>query len=87
MNIELSVIAPLYNEEDSIRPLHQTIEDVLSKTSLNYEIIFIDDGSKDKTVAIGKELVEKNPRLRFVEFRKNYGQTAAMSDTIVKISS
>lgn len=79
MNIELSVIAPLYNEEDSIRPLHQAIEDVLSKTSLNYEIIFIDDGSKDKTVAIGKALVEKNPRLKFIEFRKNYGQTAAMS--------
>lgn len=77
--IELSVVVPLYNEEESIIPLHEAIDGVLSKTTLNYEIIFIDDGSKDKTVDIGKSLVEKYPRLRFIEFRKNYGQTPAMA--------
>lgn len=75
----LSVIAPLYNEEESAPRLHKAICDALDPTGIDYEILFVDDGSKDNTVSVCINLCKQDPRLRLIQFRRNYGQTPAMS--------
>lgn len=75
----LSVVAPFYNEEESIRPLHAAIVHALDPLGIPYEIVLVDDGSKDATVAIATEIARADPRVRVVKFRRNYGQTAAMA--------
>lgn len=75
---EVSVVAPLLNEQDNIGPLYQQITEVLSG-SYNYEIIFIDDGSNDNSPAILADLQKNDTRVRVICFRKNFGQTAALS--------
>ncbi len=75
----LSVIVPFYNEEESIRPLHAALVGALDPLGLEYELVFVDDGSKDQTVAIGTELARADQHVRLVKFRRNYGQTAAMA--------
>jgi glycosyltransferase involved in cell wall biosynthesis len=76
--IELSVIVPLYDEEDNVRQLHASISEVLSRLGKPYEVIFIDDGSTDRTFEILCELKQKDPHMKIVKFRINFGQTAAM---------
>jgi len=78
MNPDLSVIVPLYNEEESIGPLYAAIVSALDPLAIQYEILFVDDGSRDATFAKAKQLASGDPRLRVVRFRKNYGQTPAM---------
>src|SRR5262249_17734146 len=75
----LSVIVPLYNEQESVGPLYDAIVQALTGLGLSYELVFVDDGSKDDTVAIAAGLARRDPRLRIVKFRRNYGQTAAMA--------
>ena len=79
LSVILSVIVPLYNEEESVTHLHKAIHDALDPTDINYEILFVDDGSKDQTVSVCTELCRQDPRLRLIQFRKNYGQTPAMA--------
>jgi glycosyltransferase involved in cell wall biosynthesis len=69
----LSVVVPLYNEEGNVLELHRKIREALERIGRPFEIIFIDDGSKDKTLEEAKQC---HP-LRLVSFRKNFGQTAA----------
>lgn len=69
----LSVVVPLYNEEGNVKELHRRIKEACDQLGKNYEIIFIDDGSKDGTVADCRGL---SP-LKLIKFRKNFGQTAA----------
>ncbi len=76
---DLSVIVPVYNEEDNINPLHQTLDANLRDLGLDYEILLVDDGSRDRTVARIVELTRQDPRLRLVKLRRNYGQTPAMA--------
>lgn len=76
---DLSVIAPLYNEEESVRLLYEAIVRAVEPLQVDHEILFVDDGSKDKTFLAAKELAEKDDRLRVIRFRKNYGQTPAMA--------
>ena len=73
------MIVPFYNEEESIRPLHAALVGALDPLGIDYELVFVDDGSKDRTVAIGTELARADQRVRLVKFRRNYGQTAAMA--------
>jgi glycosyltransferase involved in cell wall biosynthesis len=75
----LSVIVPLYNEEESVRPLYTAIVQALDRLGRPFEMVFVDDGSRDGTVAIAASLAQRDPRLRIVKFRRNYGQTAAMA--------
>lgn len=75
----LSVIVPLYNERDSVRPLYEAIVQALDQLGRPFEMVFVDDGSKDDTVAVATSLARHDPRLRIVKFRRNYGQTAAMA--------
>ena len=75
---EVSIVVPLLNEQDNIDTLYQQIYDALNN-KYNYEVIFIDDGSSDNSFEILKKLHENDPRVRIIRFRKNFGQTAAMS--------
>ena len=77
--MDLSVIAPLYNEEDSVTPLYEAIVKSVDRMGIDYELLFVDDGSKDNTVAVATKLAEKDKRLRLIKFRRNYGQTPAMA--------
>lgn len=72
-NPYLSVVVPLYNEEGNVKLLHEKILDACQKLGKGFEIIFVDDGSKDKTV---EEALTLSP-LKLIQFRKNFGQTAA----------
>ena len=78
-DIEISIIAPLYNEEDSVELLYQKIKEAAVKTGKVYEIIFVNDGSSDNTSGVAAALAEKDHALRVVEFRRNFGQTPAMA--------
>ncbi|HEY8540427.1 MAG TPA: glycosyltransferase family 2 protein [Steroidobacteraceae bacterium] len=79
MQPKLSIIVPMYNEQENVTPLYRAIIDAVAKLGYPFEIIFVDDGSADRTVAIATELACRDPRLRIVKFRRNYGQTAAMA--------
>jgi len=70
----ISVVVPVFNEEENIEVLHKEIFEVCEKNNYQYEIIFIDDGSKDRTLEIIKNL---SP-VKLISLRKNFGQTAAM---------
>ena len=74
----LSVVIPVYNEEENIPKLYEELKEVLEKLPYEYEIIFVDDGSTDRTPQILEELAKKDPHVKVVRFRRNYGQTAAM---------
>ncbi len=75
---DVSVVAPLLNEEDNIEPLYEQITQALSGI-YDYEIIFVDDGSTDASFNILSRLQKADPHARVIRFRKNFGQTAAMS--------
>lgn len=75
---DLSVIVPLYNEEDNVHLLHAAIRDAVMPLGLDAEIVFVDDGSRDRTFERCLELPRTTPKLRLVKFRRNAGQTAAM---------
>lgn len=78
---DISVVVPLYNEEGNVRELHRKILEACKSLGKSFEIIFIDDGSKDKTVENCAGLIP----LKFIKFRKNFGQTAAF-DAGIKAS-
>jgi len=76
---KLSVIVPFFNEEDSIDLMHAAIVRAVEPLQIAFEMVFVDDGSRDGTAARGEEIARRDPRVRFVKFRRNYGQTAAMA--------
>jgi len=75
----LSIIVPFYNEEDSIGPLHAALVAALEPLGLSFEMIFVDDGSRDATLERAIEVARADPRVRVVRFRQNRGQTPAMA--------
>lgn len=76
--LEISVVIPLYNEEKGLEELYVELKDVLVKIGKPYEIIFVDDGSEDKSFEILKKLHQDNSSLKVVRFRKNFGKTSAL---------
>ena len=93
---DLSLIIPLYNEEANLPLLYDSIKKALEPLQQNWEVIFVDDGSQDKSLDVLKALVKKDPRhVRAVIFRRNFGQTAAITagidhaqgDTIVLLDA
>lgn len=76
---DVSVVVPIYNEVESLPHLIEAIASTLNPTGLNYELICVDDGSKDGSAELLKELALTRPPLRAVILRRNYGQTAAMA--------
>lgn len=83
---ELSVVVPLYNEEESLRPLYGAITQSVAPLGISFEIVFVDDGSRDATVRIADEIARSDPRVVLVKFRRNYGQTPAMAAGIAQAS-
>ena len=75
---DLSIVISLYNEEESLRELVKWIEGVMHKEGYAYEIIMVDDGSRDTSWEIVKELSAKNENIRGISFRRNYGKSAAL---------
>lgn len=75
----LSIVIPVYNEEDNIGPLVTRITEAVSGWGGAVEILFVDDGSSDQTLDLLKEAQAADPRIRIAHFRKNMGQTAAMA--------
>lgn len=75
---KVSILIPLYNEEESLRPLFTEIKNALKNISIDYEIMFVDDGSTDNSLQIIKELAKANPKIRYISFRRNYGKSAAL---------
>ena len=75
---DLSIVISLYNEEESLTELISWIEKVMKKEGYKYEVIMVDDGSSDKSWNIVKELSAKNPAIRGISFRRNYGKSAAL---------
>jgi len=78
-SLDLSIIVPLFNEEESLVPLYNQLMPVLTKLGKSFEIIFINDGSTDASYAVLCRLAEADPKVKVVNFRRNFGQTAAMS--------
>ncbi|GIV96213.1 MAG: glycosyl transferase [Herpetosiphonaceae bacterium] len=76
---DLSVVIPVYNEEESLPELYNRLTAVLANTQLSYEIIFVDDGSSDSTNRILRSLVETDPHIIAVELARNFGHQAAIS--------
>jgi glycosyltransferase involved in cell wall biosynthesis len=76
---KVSVVVPFFNEEESIGPMHEAIVAALEPLNIPFEMVLVDDGSKDATVPIARELASRDSRVRVVKFRRNYGQTAAMA--------
>jgi len=77
--VDLSVVVPIYNEEENIPILHARVSEALSAARLDYELILVDDGSSDNSYPALKLLAAKDARVKVVRFRRNFGQTAAMA--------
>ncbi len=76
--MNLSIIIPLLNEEESLRELHSWILAVMTKNNYSYEVVFIDDGSTDNSWNVIVELSKENPNVRAIRFLKNYGKSQAL---------
>jgi glycosyltransferase involved in cell wall biosynthesis len=74
----VSVVVPLYNEAENVRRLHAAITAGVEPLERTYEVILVDDGSTDGTQKLLAELADEDPRVRIIEFRHNFGQTAAL---------
>lgn len=74
-----SVVIPLFNEEESLKPLYMVLIDVMSKLKEKYEIIFVDDGSTDGSLPVLKKISEKDKAIRIFSFRKNQGKAEALN--------
>ncbi len=78
MSIQISVVVPLLNEAESIPELHDWIDRVMQKHHFSYEIIFVDDGSRDNSWSTIEELSVGNSAVRGIKFQRNYGKSAAL---------
>jgi glycosyltransferase involved in cell wall biosynthesis len=76
--INVSIVIPLFNESESLPELHSWIQSVMNNHSMSYEVIFIDDGSKDGSWSIIEDLRRLDPRVKGIKFQRNYGKSAAL---------
>lgn len=76
--MDISVVIPLYNEEESLPELFTWIEKVMNKNGYSYEVIFVDDGSTDSSWKVISELKSKSSNVRAIKFRRNYGKSPAL---------
>jgi glycosyltransferase involved in cell wall biosynthesis len=76
---DISVFLPVLNEEPNLRPLHEKMRAALADLGLSAEVIYVDDGSTDRSLEVLREIADADSRVRVISLRRNYGQTAAMS--------
>jgi len=74
----LSIVIPVYNEQDNVFPLYERVNAALLQIGEDYEVIIVNDGSSDKTEANLQTVAAKDPHFKIINFRRNYGQTAAV---------
>jgi dolichol-phosphate mannosyltransferase len=74
---DLSVVIPVYNEEENLPPLWEELRSVLDPLGLSFEVVFVDDGSRDRSAEIIRGFRERDPRVRLVRLKANAGETAA----------
>jgi len=75
----LSVVIPVFNEAPTLEPLHRQLTEVLTELGQSYELIFVDDGSTDGSGEVLEELYRHDPRMRVIQFRRNFGKTTALA--------
>ena len=78
--MDLSIVIPLFNEEESLPELFAWIKRVADKEGYSYEVLFVDDGSKDKSWQVVEQLAAENPTVKAIKFRRNYGKSAALNE-------
>lgn len=78
--MDISIVAPLFNEEESLEELTERIVDQIKALDKSFEIIFIDDGSSDKSLEVLKQIKEKQPEIHIIHFNRNFGKSAALSE-------
>jgi len=78
-SVDISIVLPILNEEKNLEELHFRLTETLAKSGMEYEIIAVDDGSTDGSFEVLKRLHQQDPRLKAIRFRRNFGQTAAIS--------
>ncbi len=78
LKYDISVVVPLYNEVESLPELHQWIVKVMNENNFSYEVLFIDDGSKDGSWNVVEDLHQKNTNVKGIKFQRNYGKSAAL---------
>lgn len=76
--MDISIVIPLFNEQESLPELHEWIVKVMTENNYSYEILFIDDGSKDKSWEVIEQLSKKNNSVKAIKFRRNYGKSPAL---------
>jgi len=74
---DLSVVIPVYNEEESLPPLWAELREVLERLDVDFEVVFVDDGSRDRSAEIVRAFRDADPRVRLVRLKENGGETAA----------
>lgn len=79
VSVELSIVVPIYNEEENVAALYEGIREALAPASMEYELIFVDDGSGDASFKLLKGIAAEDQRVKLIRFRRNFGQTAAMA--------
>ena len=76
--MDISVVIPVFNEEGNLDVLHERLLNAITSITNSYEMIFINDGSKDRSLSIIKELTKKNPQVKYIDFSKNFGHQTAI---------
>ncbi len=79
MEESVSIVIPVYDEEESLPHLYESIKEVMEGLKRKYELVFVDDGSRDNTFKVLESIQKKDPAVVVVSFRRNFGQTAAMA--------
>src|SRR5579872_3427865 len=74
-----SIIAPVFNEEETIPRFYQRVVTVMEQVGETFEVVFVNDGSRDGSLRIMKDLHEQDPRLRIIDFSRNFGHQIAIS--------
>ena len=78
-NPELSVVVPLYNEELVIEAMYEKLSAVLSNAEINYEVVMVNDGSRDQTISLAQKICESDPRVKLLSFSRNFGHQIAIT--------
>lgn len=80
MQPDISIVIPLYNEDESLPELAEWIEKMCTEHGYNYEVIMVDDGSTDNSWGVIEQLIAENPRIKGIKFQRNYGKSAALNE-------
>ena len=79
-SVDISIVVPVYNEQDNVEAVYSAISSVLKKMNCPYEIIMVDDGSSDNSWQVIESLRTINPCIKGIKFQRNYGKSAALNE-------